>query len=496
MKKALSFLFLILFVIGSYAQSHDSGSSNRYITGTLKDKYKKMEKGTPFKFVRVTDDMLLVTKINDQQVYIPAKKAAGLLDLSPKNIEEFWFSEYINCNMFSHYKRKGYRLPLRGEVMNEAADYLSSLNGLFYGNASTLDYIGNTFANVTPQKLDKKRPERLGIRILKSPNPDAYMLGNGTLLITTGLLSLVDSPDELMALMVSEMAHYVLDHQVINIGKERSRIRKAKVWGSVLTFVAAGMETLLTENNEHYIPGGILLTASIAEIIINEAAIKKLGMGYSNKQYFAADDIAIRFLKMNNLNPSALQSSLHKIKAYYTTENDSYALSKKGGYGNVDQRMARLEAPKDSVDIEFLRQMSDVTTFNAIVQYDSENFRAAERLIKKKIKNGYATDDDYLVFVQSNMGYRNSPEDNERNLERIRLVKTMSETPNLGIYKQEILLLLRLEQQTEAIQAIEEYKAMLVDFKEGAAFDDVNWANSEISWSDKTYRETIVKMPL
>lgn len=490
MRNVLLIIILTVCVVGSNAQQRADKTPPPQIMGTLKVDYKKIKQGTPFRMVRITDDMQLITKINDQEVAIPAKKAPAIIELTPENIEEFWFSQYINNRMLIHFKKKGYRLPLRGEVMNEAADYLGSVNDLFYLNKHTRSYIENTFAHISPRRLDKKRPERLRVEILKSPNPDAYMLGNGTLLITTGLLSAVDSADELMAVMVSEIAHYVLDHQVINVGKERGRVRSAKVWGSILTFIAAGVETILTENNEHYIPGGILLTASITEMFITEAAIQKLGMGYSDMQYFTADDIAINFLRMNNMNTTALSSALHKIKAFYTSENDSYALSKKGGYGNVDARIARLETPSDSIDPAFLRQMSDVTTFNAIVQYDSKNFEAAEQLAKKKIRHGCATDDDYLVLVQANMGYVDNPNNNERNLKLIRSAKSISESPNLGLYKQEIVLLMRLKRKAESFDAIEEYKTMLIEFRQQAINDDFAWANSEISWCDKMYRQT------
>lgn len=494
MKRIIFISFLILFAVSSRAQQHTEQSPRLNVTGTLKVDYKKNEKGTPVRFVRISDDMQFVTIINDQQFFIPVKKASRLFELTPKNVDEFWFGEYINHNMLSHYKNKGYRHSLRGEIMDEANEYLRNLHGLFYVKEFTCNYLDSIFAHIAPRNLDKKRPERLKLMILKSPNPDVYMLGNGTLLITTGLLSVVNSADELISVMVSEIAHYVLDHQVINIGKERARVRNAKVWGIVLSSVALGVEALLFENSEYYVPGEVLLPATIISEIINDAAIRKLGMGYSNKQYFDADDIAVKFLEKNNMNPVALSSALYNIWAYYKIANDNYALSKKGGYGNVSERVTRLERPKSTVDTNFLVKMSEVTTFNAITQLENRNFEEAERFVGKKIHYGCATDDDYLMFVQANMGYTNSMEDSERNLDLIRRTKAMSDIPNLGLYKQEILLLLRLERRDEAIDAIKEYRTMITDFIQQAVDDDLNWANGELSWSNKMYRQTMSDM--
>lgn len=487
MRRFVFILFLVLLpVVNNDAQQREPAVRQPRISAALKADYKHHKKGTPLTVVRVSSEMDLVATIDNQEITIPGKKAARLVELAPVSAESFWFAEYINNNMLAHYKRKGYRHPLRGEVMNDAADYLGSLDGLFYNDRLTNHYVQDVFKEIAPKQLDRKRPERLKLEILKSPNPDAYMLGNGTLMITTGLLSVVDSKDELVAMMTNEIAHYVLDHQVVNIGKERSRVRRARVWGSVLAFSAVALETSISTNNPRYIPGGIMLTASIAGEVINAAAIRKLGMGYSDAQYFEADDIAARYLRMKGMNTAALSSALYKIKTYYQMENDDYALSRKGGYANVDKRLARLEHAESGIDPAFAREMAEVTSFNAIVLYKSENYPAAERLIEKKTRAGTATGDDWLVYVQSRMAHADNTEENERNLELIRRVKNTSDIPNLGIYKQEIVLLLRLKRNAEAVGAIGEYKLMLDDFRrEATASDDIDWANAELGWSDK-----------
>ena len=71
------------------------------------------------------------------------------------------------------------------------------------------------------------------------PEPDAYMLPNGTMLISTGLLCTLDSEDELAAIIANEMSHFVLDHQVNNIYRAERRAKAGmRFWGTVLAVTA------------------------------------------------------------------------------------------------------------------------------------------------------------------------------------------------------------------------------------------------------------------
>ena len=54
--------------------------------------------------------------------------------------------------------------------------------------ASIQDYVQAIFAKVNPGEIETNRPERLNVRIIQSPEPDAYMLPNGAMLVSTGLL--------------------------------------------------------------------------------------------------------------------------------------------------------------------------------------------------------------------------------------------------------------------------------------------------------------------
>lgn len=502
MRKVFWVLSFLLVTLYGQAQRYDF-TPPLNIAGVFNTNYKEYEKGTTVLLTQVSavnnptqkehKGILLSTLINNERVVIPAKDAEKVIEFKPATADEFWICEYLNHKMFSFYKKKGYYSPIRQELTEESNEYVNSISEAFYRDEYIKDYIQHIYIGIAPQSLDRKRTQRLDVEILQSPNPDIYMLPNGTLLISSGLLSTLDSVEELTAVITSEMAHYVLDHQVLNVAKERARIRRAEAWGIALSIAAIGTEIMLVENSRHYVPGGIIIGSGVANVIMTSEALQKMGMGYSDEQYFKADDISLRFLELNSMNPSALASALHKIKTYYQTENGKYALSAEGAYGNVNQRIARLGEIKESSNRSFQKAMSGVTTVNAIIQQDCKNHQAAERLVKKNIDNNLATDEDYLIWIKSNMSYTNSPADNQRNLDLIQDVKEKYPYPNLGIYKQEILLLLRMQKQSQAANALKEYMDLLYDFKQQTGSnDDIAWANEEIGWANKLQKQVML----
>lgn len=498
--KRIAVLFpLLLLVISCLAQTK-ALTPQLHIQGVLKADYKKYEKEAPItltRIVRSTDSNLtehtgtvLAIDINGEQVFMPFKSASKTISLSPTNTDEFWLCEYIDHKMHELYRKKGYRNSIRREVVEEANGYLSSLSQAMYKDAYIQDYVQRIFTGIAPTQLDENRIDRCRVELIQSPNPDAYMLPNGTLIISTGLLSTLDSVEELTAVIASEMTHYILDHQVRNIAKERARVRKANAWGIALGVAAISAEVALTYNHEHYIPGGLLITAGVANEIMNIDALNKMGMGYSDEQCYTADDIALKFLEMNGMNTLALGSALYKIATYYKLEKDDYALSQAGGYGNVYKRIQRLGDIKEVGNRSFQRMMSSVNTTNAIIQQNNQHYKAAERLAQKNIENGFATGDDYLILVKANMSYTHSAEDDQRNLDIIRQAQEKAKNPNLGLYKQEILLLLRMQKQSQAVDALNEYITMLNDFKlQPLNNDDITWANEEIGWANKLYQQ-------
>lgn len=495
MKKQTIILIAAMCIcsICTFAQRTDI-SHPLSIKGVLNKTYQAIPGGSEIEVTGVSksafgeyNELLLVTKSGERSFGVPIKKIKDMT-LTPNDTQSFWDATFLTNGMYQYYDKKGYFYEQREELNNEADDYIKELAGshLFYEDEYIEDYIQSIFIKVAPRIVDKKRPGLSSIRILKSPGPDSYMLPNGTLIITTGLLATLESEEELIAILASEMTNYVLDFQMVNVHKQQVRAQRAVFWGSVVQGLAEGVDMYLSERYEYYVPG----TVSDCTFLISAAVIngmnERMGMLYTDKQMALSDETAMQYLRMNNIDPHYLSSALTKIWNYYHAQRDFYALTKRGNYAQLLGRMQLVGEETKEADHAYLKRVSGVITSNAIIQMMKKDYEAAAALAKKNIDNGVATDDDYIILAKANMGMYNTPEENEHSMELIQKAISMTNIPNVNAYKQEILLLLRMNKQGKGADALRKYIDILSQIKEHATTnDDVNWAISEINWADK-----------
>lgn len=472
------------------------------INGTLKKDYDVYKAGTPFNLSRVVkfgtakdnEELYAAVNINNLQVGIPYS-LFGILNLEPTDNKSFWESKAFQADLYRTLIYKGYQYNLRQELKEEAADYINKMNNsrLLYEDSYIEDYVNSIFASVIYQSFNDKRTENLNVHILKSPNPDSYMQPDGSLIVTTGLLSVLDSEQELTAIIASEVAHHVLDHSVINVNKERAREKAAIFWGSVAAGVLAAGEEYLMDKNEYYVPGA----ASVAAVLVSAAIVnsmnKRMGMTYSRSQEKIADKCAMEFLSMKKMDPSALPSALNKIKNYYLDHKDYYTLSRYGTYAEFGKRIERLGEYHEFASHSYQKAISSVNTFNAIIQINNKHFAEAASFAKKNIDQKVATDGDYVILAKATMGMYNTEEKNMESLSLIQQARSMAETPNLNTDKQEILVLMRLKKLAKAATAIQNYIDNLTNFKEQTHdSEDIAWASAEINWASELLQRVTI----
>lgn len=370
----------------------------------------------------------------------------------------------------------------------ECRDYLYKLEEIGYDDDFTTSYVQNIFAKLTATGIDPNRNERLNVRVIQSPEPDAYMLPNGTMLISTGLLCTLDSEDELAAVIASEMAHFVLDHQINNIYRAERRAKRAAFWGTVLAVTAeVALDVAYWDDDNTAL--GVSAVASIGSIaaLLNVNVINRLGMKYKNNQEYAADRIARELLAFKGMNPDGLSSALAKIIGFYNIQNRGDNLLRYGSIDNLRKRIDKSGEAESQSSRPYLRTMSDVVTFNAAMNMADQRYDDAIRLVQKNINNNLVSDHDYIILVKSQMALYNTEEVNEECATLLWKARELAgDNPNLDIYKQEILLLMRMNKQAKAASTLKEYLGLLSRYqKQGVQAEDEEWANKEINWANQ-----------
>ena len=144
------------------------------------------------------------------------------LEFTPTDPNTFWLAAQINSRLVQYYETKGLQETMRKEMENEANTYLDELEkaGMIYEDAAMEDYVHCIMLSMIPKEFIAERYGMPYIRILKSPNPDILMLSNNCMLVSSGLLTLLDTEDELFGMLARETAHYVLDHAVITVNQK------------------------------------------------------------------------------------------------------------------------------------------------------------------------------------------------------------------------------------------------------------------------------------
>lgn len=505
MKRSILLLAFILIGCGFlFAQSRQL-SPVVNIKGVFKKEYQGIKKGTPFVLQRVvklkkapeqgvsrTQAVLIADGV---QFGLPMN-LFDMVELQPDDKNTFWQSKQLSNDLISYYEKKGYQEAMRKEQSQEADEYLRELekSNLFYEDAAVEDYLQCLLLSIIPEQMAVNREGVPQIRVLKSPSPDMLMLGNHCLLVSTGMLTTLDTEEELYAVLAREVAHYVLDHAIITVNKNIARARRAEFWGAVVNEVVAATEEYLYERYDYYVPGLIFTTNDVVQALVNENIMNRMGLDYSEKQEEEADEVVGKFMDLMGKNRGALVSALTKINAYYERERDVEALSKYGIYGSLAKRLEKMsKAPMMEEDRNYLKKVSGVVSFEAAMQDYNKNYKESRRIAMKNIDNGMACSDDYLMVARSIMKLSNTQEANKECVAYLDKADEVLKVTNLNICKMRILLLLRENKQMDAVGLLHQYQSLLdAMFQQPHTEEDAQWIAAEHTWAEKLLARTYI----
>jgi hypothetical protein len=402
----------------------------------------------------------------------------------PKSLDEVWQLVRLNSDFDMNLSSRGLQYKLRQELEDETIalmQYFGENNG-FFNDAFLEDYIQGMLYTIHSPTLNDERPGNLTVKIIHQSDPNAFCTPTGTILLTTGLLSTIKSEDELIGILTHEVAHFVLDHQVININKAEQRQKRAEFWAGFATVVAAATEVYVAAKHDVYLEGSLtmstaILSSSIA-ILINE----RIGTNYNHEQELEADTAAVVLLKYMKKDPKALSAALSRIRDYSILIGNYSALSGSGTHPGLGERIARMGAcdPNSFDNESYDKIISLVNTQNAIYEYNLSHLETAIGLTNRNISSGVATEDDYLVKAMSIRILNNTPEKTQEALDLIIKAKSLNVTPRNYLYKQEGITLIRLGKKNEAKTALQVYLKNLESIP-----DKNTYTIEEIEWTKK-----------
>jgi predicted Zn-dependent protease len=503
----IPFLFLIVFFTKTNAQFPEFTckaltSDNLSIKSYETEKNVKLKENEKLKFVS-WQSLEAGTETEYIIEYQKEKYSMNMKDLKnvefskPANNKEFWEVFTLKSDVILNLAKNGMRYDLRGELDEEAIDFLNLMteNNLVYKDEYIEDYIQNLIYKIHPGSVNDKRPGTLNLIIYKESNPNAFCLPNGCICLSTGLLSIIESEDELLGVLSHEIAHFIADHHINNIIEMEKRAKRAEFWAGVTTALAGVADAYIASNNEYYQFGTLTYSTAVISNEIAYSMLQRFGMEYNHTQEFSADEAAFEVMEFLNKKPEAYVSALNKIGNYLYRAGNYASLSQSHTHPSLDSRLSKLSADNtDFYSIEYQKNMSFINTNNAKIEFDKKHYSECDKLIDKNIKAGVATEDDYIIKAMITRVLYGDKEHNLLALEYLKKAESLEIEPNAYINKQKGITFLRLGQVADTQNSFKEYLNQLENIlnseKERKTANEVNYLNEEISWTKRMIFKT------
>ena len=410
-----------------------------------------------------------------KQIYTDFK---NLKDIKFKgsSINQVWEVARIRGNYYEKRSIKWQEDRVkRAELKDEVEEYLDQLraNNLVYKDDYLQDMLYAVALAMAPTIYPKhESKENLSIEVIKNPIADAYMFPDGTLCVTTGLLTTLNTENELKAIMAQQLAHYVLDHPYQNIARANIRENRATFWANAISVAAAFTDIYLQTRYNYWEPytmyftgeiGSISLTANLITALSSKAILNRLGITYTINQDKEADRAALNVLEYLKLPKDALASALYKIQQVNILSGDLDITSRYSDAYTERINAITSNITLESADLHFEIMTSSARSYNALLYASKRQFIQAQKLIDLNIKLGTASANDYLTKANLLQKTNSSKETDLEALAIIEQVENSDLPLPFQICKQKAIVLLRLKQDKKAMEAIKNYQAKLDD---------------------------------
>lgn len=193
-------------------------------------------------------------------------------------------------------------------VYAESEDATLKIRRVLYDNPWVQDYVNRVGQRLVPADSDKL----YAFRVTYHPIPYAYTLSTGTVLISTGMISMLDNEAQLAYVLAHELAHVYRDHwkTKIMMGQaeddyNEAQARKAGRWAALAGLAGMAIGGAIAKNAEGVITGAGI--GAIAGYVIGSIYNRQIGVDWETAHENEADDFAMRLMLDKSYDPQEVQ---------------------------------------------------------------------------------------------------------------------------------------------------------------------------------------------
>jgi predicted Zn-dependent protease len=128
------------------------------------------------------------------------------------------------------------------EVLEQAnlLDLRFERDGLVFADESANAYLRRVGQSLIPRGLELERVS-WKFRALRDPQPNAFALPNGSIYVTTGLMTLLDNESQLAAIIAHELTHVMRRHTYVHNRSNRKKFLTMNVMAAVGAYAPGGI---------------------------------------------------------------------------------------------------------------------------------------------------------------------------------------------------------------------------------------------------------------
>lgn len=435
-----------------------------------------------------------------EEIILPVSSLGDLEFNDPEDLSQFWTIQRLKGNRYKELTSlKGSDWEIieeLNELSNDALSYYER-NDALYRDLYLEAYLHELVYRIYPAGSISGLSGSINVRILKDTSPNAGILPNGTLLINSGLLSVLNSELDLIAVLAHEIAHYVLEHAAKNIKAEEKRQKRAAFLSVLATAATAAVEVGIAVNNDNYRPGYLTLSTAVIASSISSSINKELGMKYNREQELEADLIAKDLLNQIGIDTSSMAKALSSIYNYSNGRGYTVSLGASNSHPAIFDRLELLGGwAEGELSEEHLIRFSAINTFNAQIEYQRLNLQDCLELTLLNIDAGIASGTDYMLAAKSMLYLSNDSSSNKIALGYLEKSRAFSFANSIELEKVRGIFLDRLGNSGAAKVAFDSYIQNLEKAKTNKEFtrEDyriIQYLNEEIIWAKQMQRKLI-----
>ena len=233
-------------------------------------------------------------RANEAKKYQTLTEFAEDLYASDPEFRDQVDDQYLDLQ--SQHASEAYSINIshRTELLaTENSGEVLKLRRALYDNPRVQEYVNRLGQQIVPEDSEKL----YSFKVIVNPIPLAYTLSTGTVLVSTGMVSLLDNEAQLAYVLAHELAHVYKDHWRIKvmlpIAEEeynKKQERKRAMWAGLLTLAGAGIGSIGGGRG-----AGIGAVVGLgAGVAIGSYYSQKIALDWNIAQENEADDFALR----------------------------------------------------------------------------------------------------------------------------------------------------------------------------------------------------------